>query len=103
MVTPGSTLPIVWKSRPVGSVSSSSRLTVSRREVFWTSTIGDSPVTVTVSSIAPTRISALTGAVKLASSTTPSRFTRVEPLKGEGHRIRPGPQIDHAVLTGADR
>jgi len=59
--------------------SASSRVTTSRRIVFCTSTTGVSPDTVTVSAIAPTRISAFTGAVKFASSTTPSRLTVLNP------------------------
>ena len=59
-------------------------------KVFWTSTIGDSPVTVTVSSIAPTRMSAFTGAVKFASSTTPSRFTVLNPWRVKVTEYVPG-------------
>ena len=43
------------------------------------STIGDSPVTVIVSSSAPTRISAFTADVKLARLATPSRLTVEKP------------------------
>jgi hypothetical protein len=52
--------------------------TVSRRTV-WTSTTGDSPVTVTVSSIAPTRISI--GIVSTADPERmmPSRLTLLKP------------------------
>ena len=49
------------------------------RAVFWTSTTGDSPVTVIVSSTAPTRISALTDAVNVPVSSTPSRRTVLNP------------------------
>src|ERR1043166_1256219 len=44
-----------------------------------TSTSGDSPVTVTVSATAPTFISALIAAVKLASTSTPSRLIVPKP------------------------
>jgi hypothetical protein len=47
--------------------------------VFWTSTTGDSPDTVTVSSIAPTRISALTGTVVSAGTMMPSRLNVLKP------------------------
>jgi hypothetical protein len=43
------------------------------------STIGDSPVTVTVSSTAPTRISALTVATNEPLSSRPSRLTVLKP------------------------
>ena len=46
---------------------------------FWTSTIGDSPVTVTVSVTAPTRSSAFTVAVNEPVSSMPSRLTVVKP------------------------
>ena len=42
------------------------------RWVFWMSSTGAAPVTVTDSSRAPTRISAFTVAVKLAGSSSPS-------------------------------
>src|SRR4029077_15567471 len=44
-----------------------------------TSTTGDAPDTVTVSSSAPTRRSAFTVAVKLAGSSMPSRLTVLNP------------------------
>ena len=68
------------KLRSVGSTSIASRDTVASRTTFWVSTIGDSPVTVTVSSTAPTRMSALTLAVNPAVSSMPSRFTVLKPL-----------------------
>ena len=46
---------------------------------FWMSTIGLAPVTVTVSSTAPTRSSALTVAVKPTVSSMPSRRTVENP------------------------
>ena len=51
------------------------------RRTFWTSTMGDSPVTVMVSVSAPTRRSALIVAVKVPSRATPSRLTVVNPGK----------------------
>ena len=47
--------------------------------VLCTSTIGVSPVTVIVSSTAPTRRSAFTVATKLPVSTIPSRLTALNP------------------------
>ena len=45
----------------------------------WVSTTGDSPVTVTVSSSAPTFISAFTGAVNPVVSSMPSRLMTLNP------------------------
>ena len=68
---------------PVGSVpSSSSEITVWRR-VFWTSTSGLAPVTVTVSSSAPTRISTFTVAVKPLVNSMPSRLTVLNPASAK--------------------
>ena len=47
--------------------------------VFWMSTTGDAPVTVTVSSIDPTLNSAFAGAVKPVVSSMPSRLTVLKP------------------------
>ena len=47
--------------------------------VFVTSTTGEAPDTVMVSSRLPTRSSALTGASKLPLSTMPSRLTVLKP------------------------
>ena len=47
--------------------------------MFWTSTIGESPDTVTVSSSVPTRISAFTVAVNEAGSSIASRLTVLKP------------------------
>ena len=44
-----------------------------------TSTIGDSPVTVTVSCNVPTRMSALTVAMNVPASSMPSRLTVEKP------------------------
>ena len=58
----------------VGIASIVSLLTTCRLSTFWVSTMGLAPVTVTVSSSAPTRRSALTVAVKVAGSSIPSRL-----------------------------
>jgi hypothetical protein len=80
VLTDGTVLAISTKLRPVGIVSRSSWLTTSRRVLVWTSTIGLAPVTVTFSETAPTRISALIGAVKFASSRIPSRTIVLKPV-----------------------
>ena len=49
------------------------------RAVLWMSTIGVSPVTVIVSSIAPTFMSAFTVATNEPASSMPSRFTVLNP------------------------
>ena len=54
-------------------------MTVCRR-MLCTSTIGDSPVTVTVSSSAPTFSSASTVAVNVPVSSMPSRRTVLKPV-----------------------
>jgi hypothetical protein len=57
-----------------------SRSSTCCRFALWTSTIGLSPVTTIVSSSAPTRMSAFTGAVNAPSSSIPSRLTDVNPV-----------------------
>ena len=58
-------MPIAWMLRPVGSTSRISRVMTVRVVMLCVSTIGDSPVTVIVSSIPPTLISALTLAAEV--------------------------------------
>ena len=65
------------------------------------STIGVSPVTVIVSSSAPTFMSALIVAVNEPVSSMPSRLTRAEAGQRERHGVGAGAQIDDAVLAGA--
>ena len=72
-------MPTAWMLRPVGSTSSTSRVMTVRAVMLCVSTIGDSPVTVIVSSTAPTFISALTVAVKFEVSSMPSRDTVANP------------------------
>ena len=57
--------------RPVGMASMTSLLITRCCVTLWTSTIGDSPVTVIVSSSAPTRSSALTVAANEPVSSMP--------------------------------
>src|SRR5262245_9711840 len=63
----------------VGSASSTSREATICLRTFWVSTIGDAPLTVMVSSRAPTRMSAFTVAVKPDVSSTPSFLTVLKP------------------------
>jgi hypothetical protein len=58
--------------------------------VLWTSTVGDSPVTVTVSSSAPTRSSALTDATKSPLNSMPSRLTVLNPGNVKVRAYEPG-------------
>ena len=69
------------------------------------STTGDSPVTVTVSSSAPTLSSALIVAVNSAASCSPSRLKLLKPGQAEGERVGARPQIEEAVqpLVVGDR
>ena len=57
-------MPTAWMLRPVGIVSSTSRVMTVRVVMFCTSTTGDSAETVIVSATAPTFRSALIVAVK---------------------------------------
>jgi hypothetical protein len=65
--------------RPVGIESSISRSNTWTRAVLETSTTGDSPVTVTVSSSVPIRISTSIVAVKSVGSSSPSRLNVLNP------------------------
>ena len=58
--------------------------------VFCTSTMGDSPVTVTVSSIRPKLISTSMVAENEPDSSTPSRFTVVKPVNVNVTSYMPG-------------
>jgi len=60
------------------------------RVVLWTSTIGVSPVTVTVSSIEPTRKSALTLADERSGESMPSALDGGEAGQRECHGVRAG-------------
>ncbi len=62
-----------------GTASSTSRESTCAFALLCTSTIGDSPATVTVSSTAPTLRSALIVAVKFDCSSTASFFTVANP------------------------
>ncbi len=60
------------------------------RDAFWTSTTGVSPVTVTVSSTAPTRISVFKLVVVKLVSSTPSRFVVLKPTSVNETAYVPG-------------
>ena len=82
------------------SLITSPSMTVWRR-TLCTSTIGVSPVTVTVSSSAPTRSSTLTWAVKLPTQLDAVAFEGIEAGQGDGQRVDAGPQVHDAVLAAA--
>ena len=71
--------PMPWMVRPVGIASSASRFSTCDLVVLCTSTIGASPVTVSVSSSAPTLSSALIVMVKSDASSIPSRLNVAKP------------------------
>ncbi len=79
LLTPTVITPIVDQFFDVGIASIVSLLTTCRLSTFWVSTMGLAPETVTVSSSAPTRRSALTVAVNVAGSSIPSRLTVENP------------------------
>ena len=63
-----------WNVLPVGTASMTSRVITFTCCTRCVSTTGDSPVTVTVSVIAPTFSSAFTGAVNCVVNSMPSRL-----------------------------
>ena len=75
----GTSMRIEFHARTAGTELTISLLTTCCRFALWTSTIGVSPETVIVSSSAPTRISALTLAVKSPVSSIPSRLMVANP------------------------
>ena len=79
VVTPAINWPTAKGSLPVGIVSSISRLITDCDTELRTSTIGDAPDTVTVSSSWPTASSTLTVAVNEAPNRMPSRRTVRKP------------------------
>ena len=78
-LTPGTSDPTDWMFRALGIESISSRVMTCTFDVFCTSTTGDAPDTVTVSSSAPTFISALIGTVTLAGTITSARLNVLNP------------------------
>ena len=77
--TPGMRRARAWKVRAAGSTSIIARVATNWRRTCCTSTSGDSPVTVTVSSSAPTAMSAFTWMVESPMMTTPSRTKVLNP------------------------
>src|SRR6185503_6706041 len=76
---PGTSVTRLWYSRAVGMAATTSLSSTLCCFAFTTSTIGDSPLTVIVSSSAPTRSSALTCAASEPVSSIPSRLTVLNP------------------------
>ena len=76
---PGSRAPSDGMLRPVGTASSTCRVSTTCCTALCTSTTGDAPVTLIVSSSAPTFISPLMVAVKLVGSSTASRLKVLKP------------------------
>ena len=79
--TPGTRFMMLWYTRAVGMAPMMSLVSVCWRFTLCTSTIGVSPDTVTVSSTAPTRKSALTVAVNVPVSSMPSRLAVLKPVR----------------------
>src|SRR5262245_14673261 len=84
-----STISLMWL-RPAGIASSSSWVNTRCRCALWTSTMGDSLVTVTVSWTLPTAISTLTGATNVPNSSIPSRRTLLKPERVNVTTYDPG-------------
>ena len=96
---PGSSAPSVGMLRPVGTASSTCRLSTTCCTAFCTSTTGEAPETVTVSSSAPTRRSALMVAVKLARQFDAVALHGVEAGQRERDRVDAWAQIHDLVLA----
>jgi hypothetical protein len=79
LLIPGTSdwMPVAFLDDGIAAMTSRSTMVWTR--ALWTSNVGDSPVTVTVSSSVPTRNSALTVATKSPLSTMPSRLTVLKP------------------------
>ena len=78
-LTPTTNWAMPWMVRPVGMASMASRLSTDTLADVVTSTTGDEPVTVIVSSREPTESSALMVAVNSACSCNPSRLKVLNP------------------------
>ena len=76
---PGMSMAVDAHDRAVGTVVNMSLLSVVCRLTLWTSTIGVSPVTVTVSATPPTFRSALIEAVNDPLNSMPSRLAVWKP------------------------
>ncbi len=73
LVSPGVSVSRLLRLRAVGRSRMVSPANVATWRAFWTSTVGASPTTVTVSERTPTAMVALTGAVNPVVNTTLSR------------------------------
>src|SRR5262245_10826990 len=76
--------------RPAGIASRTSLVSARCAFAFWTSTTGDSPLTVIVSARLPTLSSALTDAVNDPLSSMPSRLTVLNPVRENVTEYTPG-------------
>ena len=85
----GTVCPYAHRLRPVGMLSSSSRVKTCWVVALCTSMTGDAPDTVTLSSIDPMLNWASTGAVKPAVSSIPSRTTFLNPASVKATRYVP--------------
>ena len=81
---------MLWTFLAVGRSSLSSSLSTFCWTTLCTSTVGEAPETVIVSSTAPTRSSAFTVAVNEPVSSMPSRTTVVKPARVKVTVYRPG-------------
>ncbi len=99
--TPVISCPMPWIVRPVGMASSASRFSTCDLVVLCTSTVGDAPETVRVSSSDPTFSSVFTVIVKSDGSSMPSRLTVEKPSSEKVSGVGAGPQIDEAVGAAA--
>ena len=103
VVTPGSSAATRCGARLDGSASSSSSSKTVWRSVLCTSTLGVSPVTVIVSSSAPTTSSALTEATKEPGELDAFAPDGGEARQREGDDVIAGPEVLDPVLPAAVR
>ena len=88
-----------WMLCAAGSASSTSRVNTVCFVTLCTSTSGEAPDTVIVSSSAPTLRSALTVAVKLPVSSIALALERAEARQRERHGVDAGAEADDPILT----
>ena len=96
-------MPTAWMLRPVGSASRTSRVITTRCVMLCVSTMGDSPVTVSVSSSVPTFRSTLIVGGEVRRQLDALAHDGLETGKREGHRVGAGPEREDRVLTVAAR
>ncbi len=90
---PGMSTAVAAHDLAVGTVVSTSLLNVVCRRMLWTSTIGVAPLTVMVSSTAPTFMSALMVATNAPVSSMPSRLTLLKPVSVNVTEYVPGRRL----------